>query len=59
MTRLLAAAALYVLPLPTKRRNWINLSATVWPQLARFANSFGVVAASEMEQPLQERSGES
>ena len=42
-----------------KRRNWVNLSAAAWPPLARFANSFGVVAASEMEEPLQERSGES
>jgi hypothetical protein len=32
-----------------KRRNWINLSAAAWPQLARFANAAGIVAAIEAE----------
>jgi hypothetical protein len=33
-----------------KRRNWINLSTSAWPQLARFANVFGVVALSEADE---------
>lgn len=38
-----------------KRRNWINLSAAAWPQLARFANAAGIVAAIEAEAPMMER----
>lgn len=38
-----------------KRRNWINLSAAAWPQLARFANAAGIVAAIEAEAPTMER----
>ncbi len=30
-----------------KRRNWINVSAAAWPQLARFANAAGFCVASE------------
>lgn len=32
-----------------KRRNWINLDLAAWPQLARFANAHGIVAACETE----------
>lgn len=39
-----------------KRYDWINLSAAAWPQLARFANAFGVVAASEADEPSRDRS---
>lgn len=38
-----------------KRRNWINLSAAAWPQMARFANAAGIVAAIEVEAPIMER----
>lgn len=38
-----------------KRRNWINLTAAAWPQLARFANAAGIVAAIEAEAPMVER----
>lgn len=38
-----------------KRRNWINLSAAAWPQLARFANAAGIVAAIEAEAPMTRR----
>ena len=38
-----------------KRRNWINLSAAAWPQLARLANAAGIVAAIELEAPMMAR----
>lgn len=41
-----------------KRRNWINLSAAAWPQLARFANAAGIVSAIEAGGPVPERSGQ-
>lgn len=38
-----------------KRRNWINISTAAWPQLARFANAAGIVAAIEAEASVMER----